>query len=227
MEGINNAVEAGQGLFNRTIRPDQMRVDLQRMSQPELEAMLQGARDSAAHVMDATYRGSTRELDMFQAPQSQQKLRMLLQAVHGQDAGNEATDNLITAMNRERGFSNVRTTAIQNSETARRLAYQQEVVPPPGFFERGTHGYSPHVTPGVVTHLGAIPEREAIGLADRYSRMREHLANLLTSRGQAAGRNLSNALQYTVPSTTVSPMTRRFIDLLGRNVAPTVLRNQQ
>jgi hypothetical protein len=221
---IDNAVEAGQNMFENSTRPDQLRVDLRNLSPPELQAMLTGARDVAAGVMDRTRLGSTRELDLFQAPANQQKLRMLLQAVHGPDAGNVATDNLITSMNRERMFANSRTETIMGSQTARRLASQKDIEDPQGTLASLAHRYAFHVQPGQLLELGALPEREAAGIAGRQATMRESLARLLTSQGPAAAQNLRNALQYTVPSQTLSPATARLIELLGRTAAPAYAR---
>jgi hypothetical protein len=221
---IDNAVEAGQNMFDKHLRADQLRVDLKNLSPPELQAMLQGARDAAGGVMDATHRGSTKEMDLFQAPAAQQKLRMLLQAVHGVDAGNAATDNLATAMNRERMFANSRTETIMGSQTARRVAAQKDLENPQGIIGNVAHRYGLHVVPGQALELAALPEREATGIASRQATMREALARLLTSQGPVAAQNLRNALQYTVPSQELNPTVARLVEKLSRSAAPTYVR---
>jgi hypothetical protein len=221
---IDTAVEAGQNMFENSTRPDQLRVDLKNLSPPELQAMLTGARDVAAAVMGRTRLGSARELDLFQSPANQQKLRMLLQAIHGPDAGNTATDNLITAMNRERMFAGSRNETIMGSQTARRLAAQRDLEEPQGTLASLAHRYAFHVQPGQLLELGALPEREAAGIAGRQATMRESLARLLTSQGPAAASNLRNALQYTVPSQMLNPRVARMIELLGRTAAPVYAR---
>ena len=161
-------------MFRRSVRPDQFRLDLERLSDPEWQAMLQGARDAAVETMDATYRGGARELDLFQSPANQQKLRVLLQRAYGTDQGNAATDNLITAVNRERNFANSRTTTIMNCETARRVS---AALGGPAGPDRGpgTQVRAPCCPrPGART-AGPL-ERQAAGIADRQATMRESLA---------------------------------------------------
>jgi hypothetical protein len=204
-EGVNNAVEAGQALFSRGTRVDQFRADLQNMSKPELEAMLQGARDASAETMDSTYRGQTRSLDQFQAPANQQKLQMLLQKVYGTDQGNQRFNDLVTSVNRERDFANSRSTTIFNSETNRRQEYSKTLSPPEGFIAKLVHAYSPEVQPGQLLKFTGIPQRAQAGAEARYEQMRGSLGDMLTQQGPQAADIASALLRYNPPSRTINP----------------------
>jgi hypothetical protein len=226
-EDIRNATEAGQQLFQRSTRFDEFAHDLRTLSKPEVEAMWQGARDTVAETMDATHRGSTRAMDLFQAPAAQNKLRLLLQTAHGVDTGNAKTDALIQAVNRERGFAQSKSDIIHGPETARRLQYGQKLEPQPGILGALSHEYSPHVTPLRALQLTGLPQREEAGIAQRNEAMRGALAQMLTARGQQAAAYARALASHQPPSGMIAPLAQRLGFGAGMNLPPTIMRGQQ
>jgi hypothetical protein len=225
---IQTALETGQELFKRSTRVDEFAQDLKRIGAPEAEAMLQGARDSIAGMMDATSRGSTAARDLFRAQAPQQKLQMLLSKVYGPQEGARRTNDLVTNMEREYAFANSRSQTIYNSETARRLKVGATLEPPQeGFLDKLMHTYSPHVTPFNFLQLTGIPERARYGASNRYEAMRGELARILTAQGPLAQQYAQALRGYQPPSETVGPMTQRIIDYLMRSGAVTSTRPQQ
>lgn len=83
-------VAAGQDTFlgsRSGLTVDQLRHELQGLSQPELAARIMGARSAADEVMGATANGDTTLRNKFLAPNNQEKLRLLIgrnqaQALH-------------------------------------------------------------------------------------------------------------------------------------------------
>jgi hypothetical protein len=225
---IQTALEAGQELFSRSTRVDEFAQDLRRTGQPEAEAMLQGARDSIAGMMDATARGGTAARDMFRAQAPQLKLQMLLSHIYGPNQGAARANNLISSMEREYDFANSRSTTIYNSETARRLKVGATLEPPKeSVMEQFTHAYSPHVTPFHWLKLTGVPERAAIGASNRYEAMRGDLGRMLVSQGPQA-QQYARALQgYHPPGETLGPAMQRYIDMLMRGGTATATRPQQ
>jgi hypothetical protein len=74
---IMQAREAGQDVWKRGVRGDELGYELTDMTPPERTAFRQGARDQLAQLMDASVRGDTSVRNMLLAPANQEKIAWL------------------------------------------------------------------------------------------------------------------------------------------------------
>jgi hypothetical protein len=223
-EGITNAVNEGQQLFTRGTRPDDFAEDIKELSGPEASAMLEGARDAAASTMDATYRGHFNEVNMFQAKANQDKLRTLMQRVYGPDEGSARTDALTRAVNAEKDFSEGRSKIIGGSDSARWLATAKTLETPESWLNQLGHEYLPHVTLDMPIKATGLGQRAQEGAEARGEQARAALAPMLMAKGADAGTIAKAALQHVPPGSYVGPSFQRYVDMLSRNIPPTMFR---
>ncbi len=184
---IKEALETGRSLFQNKMLPEQFAEELQGMGRIERMALAAGARRelerlrevSPANVSEGA-RAMYREL-LQGGPNGDtaQKLRMLL--------GDQTTDGLIGAAQRETGFQSVYDQVANNSRTATRLAAQADMQP----------AQMPEMSlTGAVNRLPVLPvERAGQSILDRGTqRTREGIADLLTRAGPERDRVLNTLI---------------------------------
>lgn len=74
---IMRAREAGQDVWKRNVRTDELAYELTDYSRPERIAYVQGARDSLGQMMDTSVRGDTTVKNLLLAPANEEKLNWL------------------------------------------------------------------------------------------------------------------------------------------------------
>lgn len=111
---VRNAMATGQDVFDRSVRPDQLRQQLAAMSPDEREAFQIGARDQLAEVMGTARRDATAARAMFETGWNREKLGLVL----GDD---ERAVAFLETLGRETDFANRANNITGNSASARRL----------------------------------------------------------------------------------------------------------
>jgi len=110
---IEDARLAGQDLFNKNTRWDELMIQFKNYSEPEKKAFLEGARDELQNIKGDTIQGTSAEINKLLLPNSQKKLEILF--------GKKNADELTLAMQQERTIKENTTEAIQQSKTQARL----------------------------------------------------------------------------------------------------------
>jgi hypothetical protein len=188
---IQDAQTAGQSVFSRAARVDDLQAQFNGYSDPEKQAFLQGARDNVTQMIDASARGDTNARNMFLAPANQDKLRLIV--------GPQKADQLVQDMQQFATQAANRSQIGYNSETAARQNMTAMVTPDPSqtLIARARAGYSPHVTP-----LALVPrafENMAAGRqAAQFEQARNQAAPILMTQGTDAQR-LARALYNYQP----------------------------
>lgn len=111
---VRDATGLGQDVFNRSVRPDQLRQRLAAMSDDEREAFQIGARDQLAEVMGTARRDAAAARAMFETGWNREKLGLVL---GDDDRARQFLDTLGT----ETDFANRANAITGNSASARRL----------------------------------------------------------------------------------------------------------
>lgn len=132
-EGLQfkDALEEGRKAFARGTHPDQMRVDLRRMSPVERGAYQEGARGQIRDIMGnaataAGENGATKARAALGSEFARDKLGMVTKTRNGTYNGGDP-QRLINRLDAETRFDGTYNQVVRNSETARRLAAQKEV----------------------------------------------------------------------------------------------------
>lgn len=186
-EGIMNAREEGQRLWQRNVRRDQLRQELVDMSLPERIAFREGARDSLAEMIDASVNGDMQVARMLRAPANKEKAMML--------GRNQQTAAMLQAAEREAEFANFQRQLLANSQTAIKQEAASRLRPP----ERDTGWlrsldlskpgtYLPFVKRGYTNWAGA---RDTA----RYQTANDELARALLQQGPAGEQSLLRLMQ--------------------------------
>lgn len=111
---VRDALGLGQDVFNRSVRPDQLRQRLAAMTDDEREAFRIGARDQLEEVMGTARRDAAAARGMFEQGWNREKLALVL--------GNEqGAEDFLSALGRETGFAVRGAQVTGGNATARRL----------------------------------------------------------------------------------------------------------
>lgn len=171
---IRDALEEGQQVFSRNLTPNQLRTQLFKMGQAEKEAFTQGARAKVAQTMGTARNDALAARSEFQKGWNREKLEILL--------GKDQAKRMLDALDAETAFARTRDVVTGNSETAARLAAQNDIgagARNPGMFEQAGN-----------LQFGTAAARMAdkvLGGARSAAQQRanEELARLLTSTDRA------------------------------------------
>ena len=219
-EGLQfrEAAEEGQGAFRRSLTPDQMDVDLDRMNPLQQEAYRVGARDAARTTMG--------NAGTAWGPNGDAAARRMLQTEFGAEkvrriAPNPANaDRLAQRLETETRFAGTDQAVMQNSATARRQAAQQEFPGPTNSAEEAYRLGSRTVT-GVVLEgvyrLGNLLTNGAVD--ERRARIADHAARMLIAQGvgrDAIMQGLQQFIQRRRLSGNQAQRISRFIERFGQ-----------
>lgn len=112
---LMDAMEEGQTVFARTLSPDQLRVEMSRMSSAERDAFQIGARAQIEQIMGTARNDAAAAIrELAEKGWNAEKLRILL--------GRQGAAQILNALQRERTFAQTSASVMGNSETSRRLA---------------------------------------------------------------------------------------------------------
>lgn len=118
---VLEAIEEGKGAFARDMSPADMGRLMADMTTSEKDAFLQGAQASVSDMLGNSANDVAAVRTLLRKPYNEAKLRALI--------GDEATDDLLRAVDRELMFGKTANAVEGNSETARRAAAQGMVNP--------------------------------------------------------------------------------------------------
>lgn len=121
---VLEAIEEGKSAFARDMSPADMGRLMANMTASEKDAFLQGAQTAVADMLGNSANDVAAVRSLLRKPYNEAKLRALI--------GDEATDDLLRAVDRELIFGQTANAVNSNSETARRLAAQGMVNPDGG-----------------------------------------------------------------------------------------------
>ncbi len=168
---VLDAIEEGQQVFSRNLTPNQLRTRMMKMGDAEKEAFQQGARAEISKIMGTARNDALAARSTFEKGWNKEKLEAIL--------GKDEAGKLLSSLEAETAFTRTRDVVTGNSETAARMAAQQDV----GAGARA---------PGVIEQAGNLNFGTAMArMGDRLvggarsasqSKMNEELAGLLTSR---------------------------------------------
>lgn len=113
-----DAQEAGQGVFNKTQRPDELAQTLKEMSGPERASYLRGARDNIDEIMGNLKNDALGARTLFGKDWNKQKLEMVV--------GKEKAEQLLAQIERENTFAETYGAVQRGSQTRGRQAAGQE-----------------------------------------------------------------------------------------------------
>jgi hypothetical protein len=111
---VRNALGLGQDVFDRSVRPDQLRQRLAAMSDDERDAFRMGARDQLDEVMGTARRDAAAARGMFETGWNREKLGLVL----GDD---ERATQFLDTLGNETAFANRSNSIAGGSASARRL----------------------------------------------------------------------------------------------------------
>lgn len=179
---FEKAAEMGQGAFQKSLTPDQMKFDMQGLNPLQSEAYRVGARDAARTTMGNAGtafgpNGDTAARRTLQTNFGAEKMRQLASSP-------DAAANLERRLGAETTFAETEAAVLQNSATARRLAAQKEF---PGAADVNTNANSignkslTGVALEGVYRLGNMLTAGALN--DRRARIAESAAEMLVARG--------------------------------------------
>lgn len=118
---VLDAIEIGQTVLGKDMSPGQLQSMLSGMSGSEKAAMLQSFRASLEAQLGNAVNDALSLRNLFKKGWNETKLRMLL--------GDDIADDLIKRIDREAAFGRTNNAVSGNSETARRMAAQEEIAP--------------------------------------------------------------------------------------------------
>lgn len=118
---ILDAIETGTTVLTKEVSPMQLQGMLQKMTQGERDALLQGVQHEIASLLGNSTNDVLAVRNLLRKPFNEGKLRILL--------GGDVTDDLLKRIDRQFGFGTTRDVVTRNSESARRLAAQARVNP--------------------------------------------------------------------------------------------------
>lgn len=112
---LKDAMEEGQSVFARTISPDQLRIEMSRMTPAQRDAFQIGARAQVEQIMGTARNDAAAAIrELAEKGWNAEKLRILL--------GRRGAAQILSALQRERTFAQTAASVTGNSETSRRLA---------------------------------------------------------------------------------------------------------
>ncbi|MCJ2011795.1 hypothetical protein [Methylobacterium sp. J-076] len=116
---LQEAFEAGQGLFERGLNPGQVARMMQGMTDGERQLMQEGARSALADLVGGARNDALKARQVFDQGYNREKLARVI--------GPEQADALIADLGNEAGFARTRDVVTGNSETAARAAAMGEI----------------------------------------------------------------------------------------------------
>jgi hypothetical protein len=131
---VRDALEEGQNAFASNLTPNQLRTQLMKMGGAEKEAFVQGARAKVAQIMGTARNDALAARSTFQKGWNKEKLEALV--------GKDQASKLLDSLDAETAFTKTRDVVTGNSETAARIAAQQDIgagARNPGVFERAAN----------------------------------------------------------------------------------------
>lgn len=172
---VLDAIEEGQQVFGRNLTPAQLKTRMLKMGAAERDAFQQGARAEIAKIMGTARNDALAARSAFEKGWNKEKLAAIL--------GDAEANKLLGSLDAETAFTRTRDVVTGNSETAARLAAQQDV----GAGARGQ---------GVIEQAGNLNFGTAMArMGDKLlggarsasqAKVNEELAGLLTSRDPQA-----------------------------------------
>lgn len=118
---LMNAREAGQQVFTRAQRADELAHEFGALSDPEKAAYLQGARDHVGEILGATTRGDTTARNILLSPNGQAKLQTLL--------GPDQADAVTRSLGHEAFYREAATNVVGGSQTTPKAQRTAKVSP--------------------------------------------------------------------------------------------------
>lgn len=118
---ISRAVEAGQEVFTKPVRPDALADHMAGLTAPEREAFKKGARDAIAEAMGTVRNAPLKARTLLEAGWNEEKLRLVI--------GDQAADDVMRQIRAEVDFSETRTRVLRGSDTSLRTAAKQDIEP--------------------------------------------------------------------------------------------------
>lgn len=117
---VLDALEEGQSVFKRSMTPNQLRTSLLKMDEGQKEAFMQGGRAAVADVMGTARNDALAARNLFSQGYNKEKLELLV--------GAEEAKRMLSALDAETAFARTRDVVTGNSESAARLAAQNDVT---------------------------------------------------------------------------------------------------
>jgi len=162
---VLDAIETGRGTFKGDMSPAELQRTMASLTASEKDAFLQGAQTAVADMLGNSANDVASVRTLLRKPYNEAKMRALI--------GNDATDELLRAVDRELMFGQTANAVAKNSETARRMN-AQGMVNPDGGADLGPQG-----TIGLV--FSAINAARAKLRAALQPGVNQQSADLLTS----------------------------------------------
>lgn len=220
-------LEAGQKTWQRTMRADELALELKSLNANELAARRQGARDAINEIMTNTVNGDTTARNRLLTEAGKQKLELLF--------GKKRAADLIADLEAEVKLSRNTNEIVGGSPTSGKQARRNELFPPQQ--EDGYWQNFQFSKPASWLPREMYPSAMMEGLrVDRYGRAREELGRLMPIRmqspefrdlvkaisvegqrravGSARAERLSSAAGPLVPSST-APQRNRLTEPLN------------
>lgn len=169
---ILDAMEQGSTLFSRQTTPAQILRDMAKMDKAQREAFQQGARAQVADIMGTARNDALAARNAFSSGYNKEKLELVV--------GKERAGKLLRALDNEALFTRTRDVVTGNSETAARIAAQQEVgagAKNPGLFRNAANMRFGDVAAGLGDKVFGSMRTAA------QDKLNEELARILTSSG--------------------------------------------
>lgn len=192
------AFDAGRGVFQRSVSPDELRIELTTMEPKVKQAFTQGARDAVATIMGTARNDAGAAIrELAEKGWNREKLQLIL--------GKAPAKKIISALELEKRHSDQITRLATNSRTAVRQASQKEFPNPTdtsASFQQATSGGLSGVTMNAIHRLantlagGALNRRrgqisaDAARLLSSTGLDRDRVIVELTKLSQAKGRAL-------------------------------------
>lgn len=162
---VLEAIETGRGTFKGDMSPAELQRTMASLTASEKDAFLQGAQTAVADMLGNSANDVASVRALLRKPYNEAKMRALI--------GNDATDELLRAVDRELMFGQTANAVAKNSESARRMN-AQGMVNPDGGADLGPQG-----TIGLV--FSAINAARAKLRAALQPGVNQQSADLLTS----------------------------------------------
>lgn len=169
---ILDAMEQGSTLFSRQTTPAQILRDMAKMDKAQREAFQQGARAQVADIMGTARNDALAARNAFSSGYNKEKLELVV--------GKEKAGKLLRAIDNEALFTRTRDVVTGNSETAARIAAQQEVgagAKNPGLLRNAANMRFGDVVAGLGDKVFGSMRTAA------QDKLNEELARILTSSG--------------------------------------------
>ncbi len=169
---ILDAMEQGGTVFSRKTTPAQILRDMAKMDKAQREAFQQGARAQVADIMGTARSDALAARNAFSSGYNKEKLELIV--------GKEKAGKLLRAIENEALFARTRDVVTGNSETAARIAAQQDVgagAKSPGLFRNAANMRFGDVVAGLGDKVFGSMRTAA------QDKLNEELARILTSSG--------------------------------------------